>query len=144
MKIIVGDLFSTRASALGHGVNCRGAMGAGIAPAFKKLSPAMYQAYRGHCQGGTLQPGMVFPWTLEDGRVIYNMATQDRPGRHARLEWVATCASKVLTHADLRGIDEVAIPRIGCGIGGLQWEAVQDVLEDAEEGCQARFLVYSL
>lgn len=37
MKIITGDLFEqTHLDAIGHGVNCKGVMGAGIAAQFKK------------------------------------------------------------------------------------------------------------
>jgi O-acetyl-ADP-ribose deacetylase (regulator of RNase III) len=60
--MVTGDLFNLGLPAVGHGCNCAGAMGAGIAVEFKRWFPAMYQQYRRRCQQGGLQLGDVFVW----------------------------------------------------------------------------------
>lgn len=144
MRIVKGDLFLSGAPAIGHGVNCRGVMGAGIAKVFRAEYPEMYQKYKSLCERGLLTPGNTWPWQDASGLVIYNMASQDEPGANARLEWLARTASRVLVNADARKFDRVAIPQIGCGIGGLEWDDVEEVLLEAEKGANATYDVHVL
>ena len=65
---------------VGHGCNCSGAMGAGIAVQFKRRFPEIYLEYRRRCADKTFMLGDVFVWT-ESTPVVYNLATQPRPGR---------------------------------------------------------------
>jgi O-acetyl-ADP-ribose deacetylase (regulator of RNase III) len=115
-----GDLFEQGFPALAQGVNTHGRMGAGIAVEFRRRWPRMYDDYRLHCQSGLFEPGALHSWTDRDtGTVIFNLATQDRPGRHARLEWISTALSAALTICEQRRIMELGMPRVGAGIGGL-------------------------
>lgn len=124
-----GDLFFSDAPALGHGVNVQGVMGAGVAKEFRALYPAMYDEYVDACRSGALRPGGMLPWHDERrGRWVYNLATQDEPGRTARLEWLESAAAAMVTHAETSGVRRVALPRIGCGVGGLRWDEVREAL----------------
>ncbi|WAC50452.1 macro domain-containing protein [Frigoribacterium sp. SL97] len=124
-----GDLFSSTAAGIGHGVNTTGVMGAGIAPLFKARHPEMYREYRIACQTGGLVAGETMIWAAPTpGPVIYNIASQDRPGAHARLEWLESGVRGALRDADMRGVEVIALPRIGCGIGGLDWVDVEPLL----------------
>lgn len=75
---------------------------------------------------------MVWPWRDAPGVVVYNLATQDAPGHHARLGLVGECAAKMAAHATPSGIGQVATVRPGCGIGGLSWAEVLPVLRSVE------------
>ena len=123
-----GDLFRLGFSALGHGCNTSGSMAGGIAVHFRALDERMYREYRRRCLDGTFRLGDVLPWQLDDGQVVYNLATQRRGGPDARLDAIATSVGAMLTDAGQRGLDRVGVPRIGSGIGGLAVEAVDDVL----------------
>lgn len=129
-----GDLFAQDdLVALGHGVNCRGVMGAGIALPFSKLDSGMYAAYKEICYNGELRPGDIFPWRLDDGRVVYNIASQDRPGRNATYSALGLGLYKTARHATKNGIANIGIPRIGCGIGGLEWDKVRYLITEIAE-----------
>jgi len=115
-----GDLFASGLTALAHGVNCRGVMGAGIAAQFRDRYPGMYESYRRRCLRGAIRPGEVFPWQHDNGHVIFNLATQDEPGPGARPWMITAAAGQMITQAHHEfGITEVGLPLIGCGIGGL-------------------------
>lgn len=142
---MTGDLFDTEAPMIGHGVNVKGLMGAGIAKEFARRFPEMKENYRRRCEQGILLPGKVYFYKdPETGIVVANMASQDLPGPHARIEWLESTARGALALADSRGFTKVALPRIGCGIGGLEWAEVKAVLERVERSYRADFEVWTL
>lgn len=144
-EFVTGDLFKQYdVGALAHGVNCRGIMGAGIAPVFKDKWPLMYQEYRTLCLKRTLRPGLVYPYYTDNGKWIYNMATQDDPGRNATYEWLEISLRFVRLHAETHRIRSVAMPRIGAGIGGLNWTAVKNRMTEVFEGSQVILRAVSL
>lgn len=129
---IIGDVFEQEAPAMAHGVNVDGKMGAGVAAGVRARYPEMYEIYREHCKKKRLRPGMVYPYKAASGLWVYNLATQDRPGRNSRVEWVAESVSKMAAHAQSHGLGSVATVRLGCGIGGLDWDDVLPVLESLD------------
>lgn len=136
-----GNLFDSTQTCLGHGVNTRGVMGAGIAKEFKKRFPENYRAYHHQCRSGKLAPGGLYShW--EGGHFILNMASQDWPGAHARNDWLFSAALKAGRFAYFGGYDYVAIPLIGCGIGGLSWSDVERSLITAENLTGIQFEVW--
>jgi O-acetyl-ADP-ribose deacetylase (regulator of RNase III) len=122
-----GDLFTSDAPAQLQGVNIEGVMGHGIAPKFKRQHPEMYREYRELCLAGELTAGGLHAWHGPDV-TIYNCASQDRKGRNARLEWVESSVRLAAHDADERGITRIAMPIIGCGVGGLNWADVHPIL----------------
>ncbi|WOO85328.1 O-acetyl-ADP-ribose deacetylase 1 [Vanrija pseudolonga] len=117
-----GDLFTSTAKHLAHGVNTTGVMGKGIAVGFKRAYPAMFPLYKAACKSGELLPGGVQAYHDDKtNTAVYNVATQDRPGPHARVEWVHSGLESVFETVAAEG-GVLAIPRLGAGIGGLSWE----------------------
>lgn len=133
MREVTGDLLDGTYRVIGHGVNCSGSMGAGIAAAIADRWPTMYGKYADVCHRGILQPGGFYPWyTGAEDLWVYNLASQNAPGADARLEWLDASLTAALKHARLLHLPEFAIPRIGCGIGGLDWDEVQTLLRRVE------------
>jgi O-acetyl-ADP-ribose deacetylase (regulator of RNase III) len=126
-----GDLFTTDAAALGHGVNVKGLMGAGIAKVFKEKFPKNYGAYRRACDVKLLKPGEAFIY-FEDNKYVVNLSTQREPGPDASYKWVLYAAADAALQLAGTGVDRLAIPMIGCGIGGLEWPGVEHILRAVE------------
>lgn len=126
-----GDLFGSDAPAICHGVNCQGVMGAGIAAIFQRRYPDMYNEYRMLCQNEALQPGGIFPYRGDD-RYVINIASQYYPGPDAKMNWLTDGLLRTAMFLRDRGIPRLAMPQIGCGIGGLRWESVSQLLEPIE------------
>lgn len=138
LSIRSGDLFFSSAPAFGHGVNARGFMNAGIAKEFRLRFPAMCEEYQTLCRAGGLVAGTTHAWRdPESGRWVYNLASQDEPGPHARLEWLDSSARAMVGHAVRHGVPKIALPRIGCGIGGLRWPDVERVLSEVARDSEA-------
>lgn len=148
MRYVQGDLFETDCQAIGHGVNRRGLMGAGVAKIVREQFPEVYRFYREVClkKPEEFLLGGVLPASdpSRSGTVIFNMATQDLPGPNADLEAVYESAMSTLAIAKDLGIAEVAIPKIGAGIGGLVWEEVEEKLRLAESVNDSKFVIYFL
>lgn len=127
----VGDLFEqSDLKAIAHGVNCQGKMGAGIALRFKLLYPDMFKQYAELCELGVLSLGMNFTWAGHDGRVIFNLASQYDPGPHASLDAIRTSLWDASWTAVCADIFKIGLPKIGAGIGGLDWVDVEAVIKE--------------
>lgn len=140
-----GDVFDCYAQALAHGCNCQGVMGAGIALKFKERYLGMYQSYRRLCENGKFSLGAVLLW--ESGRqlpVIFNLATQEYPGKPASLDAIRTAMIKMRTMADRKAIFSIAMPRIGTGYGRLKWEDVEKVISSVFADWHGIVYVYGL
>lgn len=130
----IGDLFTSHQPALGHGVNICGVMGAGVAVLFKRNFPEIFPPYAKACSDNTLKPGENFPVKTQstgpDGKTewVFNISSQDLPGRYARMDWLEKGVEEAFVFCEENEISGFAIPRIGVGIGGLNWEAVKNKL----------------
>lgn len=145
VSFITGNLFTVPdLDALAHGVNCSGAMGAGIAKEFRRSWPAMYEAYRAECRARKLCLGGVFEWHEPTGLVIYNLATQDRPGPGAKPFAIRKAVVEMVRRAESSGVIRIGMPRIGCGLGGLYWIHVRPIIEQAAAKTAVELVVVSL
>jgi O-acetyl-ADP-ribose deacetylase (regulator of RNase III) len=107
----------------------------GLAAKVEQRWPAMAAEYRAACRAGTFTVGGVLPWLDEETGVwIYNLATQQQPGADARLDAIADSVRAAISQARENGVRRIYLPRIGSGIGGLDWNDVRATLEtvDAE------------
>lgn len=146
---VTGDMFAGADDAIGHGCNIDGVMGAGVAKIVRRQWPELYTGYRWRCLHGKFPTGGFWAYEAEatgtqPGRVVYNLASQDRPGRHASLRWVEESMRHALRDAEKRGVVTFGIPRIGCGIGGLNWDDVRPVLACMAENTTVTLTVYTL
>lgn len=133
IELRTGDLLTSDAPAIGHGVNTLGVMGAGVAKLIRaRYSAAMFADYAAACRTGALQAGMTRMWSADPQMpLLANIASQDRPGAHAQLDWLDAATRAALRAVEAAGLDRLAIPQIGCGIGGLAWAEIQPLLAAA-------------
>jgi O-acetyl-ADP-ribose deacetylase (regulator of RNase III) len=124
-----GDLFTCGVPVIAHGCNCHGVMGAGIATQFRDRYPRMYEAYRYQCASCMFMPGDVFSWLPEQGGLVFNLATQYAPGANAQPWMITTAVGRMLQLAHYTfNTTRIAIPEIGCGLGGLAREDLDTAL----------------
>lgn len=109
---------------IGHGANCQGIMGAGIAAQIKERYPAAYYADIYSSLGPIDKLGN-FTCTPEED--IFNFYTQFSPGRNANYIWVRSCLKK-FSYCYPHPF-KIGLPKIGCGIGGLNWEIVKSIIQ---------------
>lgn len=138
-----GDLFDSTADAYAHGCNTAGRMGAGIAMRFRRAYPEMYRDYVARCRDGAFLPGGGYLWRNPAPPHVVNLATQDNLGG-ARLEYVEGCIEWLDVNWRSLGIRSVAMPRIGSGLGGLDWEYVRCLLMDRFSDAELAVEIWAL
>jgi O-acetyl-ADP-ribose deacetylase (regulator of RNase III) len=116
-------------------------MDAGVAVAFKKKWPLMYDEYRARCQDGRFRLGDVFAWT-EGGEVVYSLGIQEQSTKKANLAALAKSLRTMAELAQKEGIERVGLPRIGTGQGGLDWPRVKKVLSEVGRETSVTFVVF--
>jgi O-acetyl-ADP-ribose deacetylase (regulator of RNase III) len=127
-----GDVISEDAEALVNAVNCVGVMGKGLALQFKAAFPANFREYAAACQRGEVVPGKVL--VHQTGHVtnphyVINFPTKRHWRDKSRIEDSETGLHSLRHEILSRGIQSVALPAIGCGLGGLRWSEVRPLIE---------------
>jgi O-acetyl-ADP-ribose deacetylase (regulator of RNase III) len=124
-----GDIFASGCQAICNAVNCVGVMGAGLAAAFKKRFPEMNKEYMEVCNNCDLEPGNLHFWTEPNGLIIINFPTKDHFIHPSKIEFITDGLATLKREIVDRKIASVAIPALGCGLGGLSWEDVRREIE---------------
>lgn len=133
LKYKFGNIFETKCNVIGHGVNCRGVFGAGIALQMRRKYPQVYDAYANKHASSGWMPGDIQIVKLPYGvdKYIVNMATQYDYGRNATfasLTYIEDCLDKILVFCSENNLN-LAIPYIGAGLGGLTKDAVKNTVK---------------
>lgn len=137
IEILTGDMFASGADSLVCPVNCVGVMGAGVALAFRRRYQDASLTYRLHCKGCRLDTGDVLPILSgsrerlpQPGPLLYFAATKYHWQNQSQLEWIHTCADNLLTRgrANASTHHSMAVPALGVGCGGLDWDDVRPIL----------------
>lgn len=124
-----GDIFKIKGVGnYAHGCNCAGAMGKGIAIHFKKKFPEMYKEYKKLCAEGKFNLGDIFAYNYGNG-YVFNLATQVSWRAGAELNAIEQSLKKMLFFASKNDVTQIALPKIGAGLGGLEWENVKNIIE---------------
>lgn len=134
IEITAGDILKANAEAIVNTVNCVGIMGRGIALQFKKAFPANFRAYALACEAGAVQPGKMFvhdTGVFTNPRYIINFPTKRHWKGKSRIEDIDSGLVALATEVRERGIKSIAIPPLGAGLGGLDWNDVRPRIEAA-------------
>lgn len=136
ISLKTGNIWDTDAIMIGHGVNTKGAMASGIAVQFREKFPEMHERYMNLCK--MLPParllGTAAIWTNDfyDGTskfVVANLFSQENPGADAHYSFVNKSVNQAVIYAEINGFEKIALPQIGCGVGGLNWPTMLALFE---------------
>lgn len=134
LNFTTGNLLEARAQALVNTVNTVGVMGKGIALMFKERFDDNYRQYAAACKTGQVHTGVMFitqPSELDGPRWIVNFPTKQHWRSPSRLEWVIEGLQNLRKFLINNQVTSIAIPPLGAGNGGLDWEVVKPEIERA-------------
>lgn len=127
-----GDILKADAEALVNPVNCVGIMGRGLALQFRKAFPQNFTAYAAACKRGVVQPGRMFvsaTGSPDNPRHIINFPTKRHWRDKSRLEDIEEGLVALVAEVTRLGLTSIAVPPLGCGLGGLSWATVRHQIE---------------
>jgi len=121
-----GNLFDSPADALVNPVNCVGVMGKGLALAFKRAFPPMFDAYLAVAQAGEVIPGRMHVWPNPSAppRYVINFPTKRHWRSKSRIEDVESGLLDLARVVQELELESIAVPALGTGLGGLPWDVV--------------------
>lgn len=159
MIITNGNLLNTNINIIAHQVNCQGVMGAGVAKQIKEKYPAVYKDYRRLCEDTSNKMDLLGTCLIsieKENKMICNLFGQYNYGRNGTYTNTSYLSSAILlminmleqiynikdkTHPQL----VIAIPyKIGCGLGGGNWEEVKTIFENIERSYNVLFVAYDI
>lgn len=108
-------------------VNCVGVMGAGLALKFKKRYPSMYEEYIEKCKSKEIQLGKPYVHTVGDIKIV-SFPTKNHWRNKSKLEDIDNGLKNLAVQLKCNPPKMIAIPAIGCGLGGLNWNDVRPLI----------------
>ncbi len=129
-----GNLLDAPVEALVNTVNTVGVMGKGIALMFKERFPDNMAAYREACKNGRVQTGKMFVTETNEflaPRWIVNFPTKQHWKAKSQVEWIEDGLNDLRQFIIEKNVSSIAIPPLGAGNGGLDWQDVKLKIESA-------------
>ena len=120
-----GDILESECEVLVNPVNCVGVMGAGLAKQFKARFPLMFAQYRQDCLNHRLSKGRSYIYPVDGGKKIANLTTKGDWREQSALTCIKDGLQDLASQMQQQGLHSVAVPAIGCGLGGLRWADVR-------------------
>lgn len=130
----IGNLLEENAEALVNTVNCVGVMGKGIALQFKQAFPDNFAKYQKACRENKVKPGQMFvvpTGSLFNPKYIINFPTKIHWRGKSKIEYIEKGLTALVQEVKRLGIKSIAVPPLGCGNGGLEWDEVRPLIEKA-------------
>lgn len=132
IRFTTGNLLEASADALVNTVNEVGVMGKGIALMFKEAFPENYRVYERACKQGQVRVGHILAVKCgEDRRPqwIVNFPTKKHWRNPSQIQWVRDGLEDLKQWAHASKVQSIAVPPLGCGNGGLDWNDVKGLIE---------------
>ena len=134
IKITQGDILSANVDAIVNTVNCVGVMGKGLALQFKKAYPDNYETYKLACEHKAIRTGKMFTFmrkSQSNPKYIINFPTKQHWRDPSKIEFIDDGLTDLVRVVPYLSIKSIAIPPLGCGLGGLEWSIVLPKIKEA-------------
>jgi O-acetyl-ADP-ribose deacetylase (regulator of RNase III) len=137
-EYIKGSILDAPQKYIAHGVNAQNTMGSGVARVLFEKYPKVKKDYHfyhkdmlEYLDANDDLLGSYSVSDQDDGKGILNCYTQLYYGRSGKKYVSYDAIFDVFKVMIAMGVDEVAIPKIGCGLAGGNWEIVKQIIDDA-------------
>jgi len=146
IKYVKGNIFESEAEALVNTVNTVGVMGKGIALQFKKSYPNNFKVYKAACENNELDIGELLvskDSNLETGeKIIINFPTKKNWRKPSEYDYIEKGLIDLVKKIKTNKIQSIAIPPLGAGNGGLEWQKVKKIIHQYLDAVDANILIY--
>jgi len=155
-----GDLFFSQMQTLTISVNTVGVMGKGLASRAKYQFPDMYVIYQDLCRGKTLQMGKPYlyqreasldreladePFSLSEtnaNKWFLLFPTKRHWKERSDIDGIENGLRWIKDNYKSKSIQSLAIPALGCGLGGLEWREIVPLMCKYLSGLEMQVVIY--
>ena len=135
-----GNIFNSSCEFLVNPVNCVGVMGKGLALEFKNKYPLNFEIYKKACDNASFHIGNLLIVPV-DNKFIVNFPTKKHWRNKSDLEFIKIGLEELKVAIKEFNIKSIALPKLGCGLGGLDWNEVFDLIKDFHNSIEDNILV---
>lgn len=136
------NILDSDCEALVNPVNCVGVMGAGLALQFQQKWPTMAAAHAHACKMDIIRLGKMWVYPVVEGKKIINFPTKLHWRHRSQFTWIVDGLQDLTSILDWYEIQSIAIPPLGCGLGGLDWPLVEQAIHNALGDLNVRVDIY--
>lgn len=137
------NIFDSDCAAIVNTINCVGNMGGGLAKQFRLRYPSMNLAYQQACARGRIKTGKMWNWYEgSEVRWLVNFPTKDDWRNPSELSYVRDGLRDLALVIDDLKLHSIAIPPLGCGLGGLKWTDVLPLIYEELKDVTAHIEIY--
>lgn len=111
----------------------KGIMGKGIALKFKKKYPNMFKDYELKCNYNQVKLGVPYIYKIDEDKQILNFPTKNHWKNKSDIEDIQSGIKYIIDNKHELNITSIALPALGCGEGGLNWNDVKELLLELKE-----------
>ncbi len=141
-----GNLLDSKAEALVNTVNTVGVMGKGIALQFKNMFPNNFKLYANACKNKEVKVGKLFVTEeealLAGKKIIINFPTKTNWRLPSEYQYIESGLAELVKVIKEKSIKSIAIPPLGSGNGGLDWNKVKQILEKHLSNLDCEIFIY--
>jgi len=142
-----GNIIESDVEALVNTVNTVGVMGKGVALQYKIAFPDMFIEYQRACKNGQVQIGKMHIFkhrSLSNPKFIINFPTKAHWKENSDLSYIRDGLKSLISEIQYNNIHSIALPPLGCGMGGLKWTEVYPLIREAfQEIPNVRVVIFS-
>lgn len=91
----------------------------------------MFEGYKKFSDAGAYRPGCITYWQQPNGPLIVNFFTKDDWRRPSKIEWIDSGLFDLVNTLSHYEVTSIALPPLGCGNGGLDWNKVKPIMHEA-------------
>jgi len=141
-----GNLLDSEAEALVNTVNTVGVMGKGIALQFKNMFPNNFKLYAYACKEKEVMIGKLLvieeETLLKGKKTIINFPTKTNWRLPSEYNYIEAGMAELVKVIKEKNIQSIAIPPLGSGNGGLDWNKVKVIMEKYLSDLACEIFIY--
>lgn len=145
---VEGDILLSKAQAIVHGVGVNDQMDKGLALQLRNKYPSLQKDLNRWCHQHDTKPGEAWLWIGQNNVHIVNLITHENMESNdhhydkATLGNIRHALTALVKMVAFEKLASIALPRIGTGLGDLDWDDVWRLIENILGGLDIPVYVY--
>lgn len=137
-----GNIFDSKANILINPVNCIGVMGKGLAAEFRRRYPEYFKDYVKVCKDKLLFIGSIHIYNTTD-KILISFPTKYHWRQYSEEYMIRASLLELKNYLKSMPLEaSVALPAIGCGLGGMKVEVVSELVKEYLGDCKQNIYVF--